>query len=31
MRVLSWNCRGGAHPEFIKTVKDLVRQHSPMI
>lgn len=31
MSILTWNCRGGAHPEFIKAITDLVSQHKPML
>lgn len=31
MSVLAWNCRGAAHSDFMDTMADIYRQHSPMI
>lgn len=31
MSVLAWNCRGAAHPDFMKNICDLATQHKPML
>lgn len=29
MKIIAWNVRGTAHPEFKKAIRDLVRKHKP--
>lgn len=31
MSILSWNCRGAAHPDFNNDIAELVLQHNPML
>lgn len=31
MSILSWNCRGGAHPDFMSNIEDMVTQKKPIL